>query len=80
MLLSWLQVAILEKQQNFEQFSKESFTSRLLTFWFWIILLIYPSVSRVVLEAVNCRTLDGGRRYLVSDFTIDCDSLRCGPL
>lgn len=41
---------------------------------FWIILLIYPAVSRVVLEGVNCRTLDNGRRYLVSDFTIDCQS------
>lgn len=67
-------MTILEKQQNFERFSLESFTSRLLTFFFWIILLIYPSVSRVTLEALNCRTLDSGRRYLVSDFRIDCDS------
>ncbi len=41
---------------------------------FWIILFIYPAVSRVVLEAVNCRTLDNGRRFLRTDFTVDCQS------
>ena len=65
---------LLEKQENVEQFSIERYTSRLITFWFWIILLIYPAVSRVVLESVNCRTLDNGRKYLVTDFTIDCQS------
>jgi len=67
-------LALLEKQENVERFSMERYTSRLITFWFWIILLIYPAVSRVVLESVNCRTLDNGRMYLVADFTIDCHS------
>ncbi|TFJ84058.1 hypothetical protein NSK_004532 [Nannochloropsis salina CCMP1776] len=76
-------LTLLEKQENVERFSVERYTSRMITFWFWIILLIYPAVSRVVLGAVNCRTLDNGRRYLVSDFTIDCRSryyLRYMPL
>ncbi|KAM3570220.1 hypothetical protein VYU27_007700 [Nannochloropsis oceanica] len=67
-------LALLEKQEDVEQFSIERYTSRLITFWFWIILLIYPAVSRVVLESVNCRTLDNGRMYLVADFTINCHS------
>jgi len=67
-------VTVLEKQEDVETFSKEQYQARLLTLWFWIILLIYPAVSRVVLQAVNCRTLDHGRRMLVIDYKIDCDS------
>jgi hypothetical protein len=69
-----VQVALLEKQQDVENFSIERYTSRLITLWFWIILLIYPAVSRVVLEAVNCRTLDRGQRFLVADYSINCNS------
>lgn len=72
-LHTW-QVALLEQQQDVKRSSIERFTSRLITLYFWIILLIYPAVSRVALEAVNCRALDSGHSYLVSDFRILCSS------
>jgi len=58
-----------------------TFTDSAFQITFWMILIIYPNVSRVVLEMLNCKDLDGsGERnqesslesYLVADLTIDC--------
>jgi hypothetical protein len=53
-----------------------TFTDAAFQITFWMILIIYPNVSRVVLQMLNCRPFDGSgdnqERYLVADLTIDC--------
>jgi hypothetical protein len=62
-----------------------TFTDAAYQITFWMILIIYPNVSRVVLQMLNCRTFDGsGARnpedtlevYLAADLTVDCTDVK----
>ena len=51
---------------------------RLLTAWFFLIFLIYPTTSQKVFSTFNCEEFDDERRSraLMQDFAIDCDGAR----
>ena len=40
----------------------------------WMFVVIYPAVSRVVLQMMNCKYLDHGESYLYADMRISCNS------
>ena len=44
--------------------------------FFFMLLVIYPSVSRVTLQILNCKTIDD-KSYLASDYTLSCDDEEC---
>jgi hypothetical protein len=39
-----------------------------------MLFLIYPSISNTMLQMLNCKTLADGHSYLVSDYSVQCDS------
>ncbi len=46
--------------------------------FFWLLILIYPSVSRTILQMLYCKKLDDGDAFLMADLSIDCNSTEYG--
>jgi hypothetical protein len=45
--------------------------------FFFMLLVVYPSVSRVSLQILNCKQIDG-RRFLSADYNLSCDDEEYG--
>jgi len=43
--------------------------------FFFMLLVIYPSVSRVTLQVLNCKAIDNGL-FLAADYNLDCNAPR----
>ena len=41
---------------------------------FWLIFLVYTSITAIIFETFVCYDVDDGTRMLRADLTIDCDS------
>ena len=46
---------------------------RLVTAWFFLIFLVYPTTSQKVFNMFNCEEFDDGSRALMQDLSVDCD-------
>ena len=58
--------------RSFKKSMRDTFTNRVLQFTMWIVLLIYPPISRRAIEYFRCSEYYDGKSYLVKDFTIEC--------
>ena len=57
---------------RFTKAMRTTFTNRAIQFTMWIILLIYPPISRRAIEYFNCSGPIDGTNYMTKDFRITC--------
>jgi hypothetical protein len=58
--------------KRFTHAMRVSYTNHVLQFTMWLILLIYPPLSRRVIEFFNCSESIDGKHYLTHDFRVEC--------
>ena len=57
---------------EFTDAMKRSYTNHAIQFTLWVVLLIYPPLSRRVVEYFACSNTIDGRSYLIKDYRILC--------
>ena len=59
---------------HFSHAMRVTYKNHVIVFLFWIVLLIYPPLSRRTIEYFACSDKIDGRSYLRKDYTIECGS------
>ena len=59
-------------KMKFTHAMRTQYTSHVLQFTMWIVLIIYPPLSRRSLEYFNCSGNIDGKFYLTKDYSIEC--------
>eukprot|EP00944_MAST-04C_sp_MAST-4C-sp1_P003556 g3556.t1 len=59
-------------KKRFTHAMRTHYTNHVLQFTMWIVLIIYPPLSRRSLEYFNCSGNIDGKYYLTKDYTIEC--------
>ena len=67
-----LQIYKRKYGKSFKKAMRDTFTNRVIQFTLWVILLVYPPISRRAIEYFRCTPYIDGKSYLVKDFTIEC--------
>ena len=64
----------LYKVQGSTQVTQQNIQHKHVSMALLVIFLVYSSVSSVVFQMFACEHLDDGKRYLLADYSIDCES------
>ncbi len=59
-------------KKRFTHAMRTHYTNHVLQFTMWVVLIIYPPLSRRSLEYFNCSSNIDGTFYLTKDYTIEC--------
>ena len=62
----------IHHKNKFTHGMRTHYTNHVLQFTMWIVLIIYPPLSRRSLEYFNCSGNIDGKFYLTKDYTIEC--------